>query len=634
VLAAGRYRLVELIGEGATGRVWLARDEMLGRDVAVKEVVPPDWLTESERIDLRWRTTQAARAATGLEHPNLVRVHDVVDSGDRPWIVTDYVRSRSLREVVRRYGPLHPADAARMGADILAALTAAHRAGQVHRDVRPSNVLLTTDGRALLGDLGLSALDSDDPDRSRMLVVAPQYVAPERIRDGAATPAADLWALGATLYYAVEGRPPYDRDTASATLAAVTTEPPDPVRLAGPLVDVVLGLLRPQPERRMTAEEARWRLRELAEPIPDDERLDRADLVGPPEDDPLADRERLDLPTAGFPPPPLADGPRRPVTDSPPTAPAPEGPPAGSPLTVPVDLPAPDPAGSQPDPAGSPADPTGSQPDPTAARPGPAGEPLIGGLTGEPSDGSGARAHGPGRVLAGAALALVVLGGAAGGAWFLGGRSSDPGPAGGPVAAATDDGAVIPAGTAVAGGGDAGRPCLARPTRVEGTTGQGTATAGVRPSTGASPLPAGWTTYRDPTGFEVAVPVGWAWFTEGRTLCLRAPDGSRAFGVDLSVRPAEDPTSYWLAAEQRLITSGAVPRYTKISISPLIVPGGAAEWEYTFVPPGGRRAHVRRVLVNGSPTRPYVLTWVTPDADWPADQADYRLVQASFRFTS
>ncbi|QGN50768.1 serine/threonine-protein kinase [Micromonospora sp. WMMD558] len=248
------------------GRVWLARDEMLHRDVAVKEVVPPNWLAEAERDEVRLRSLREARTAARLAHPNVVRVYDVVHDGDSPWIVMEYVRSRSLQQIITTDGPLGPRRTARIGLAVLAALRAAHLAGVLHRDVKPHNVLVADDGRVVLTDFGLATFDGGDGAMTGpgMVLGSPQFVAPERARDGISDPRTDLWSLGATLYAAVEGQSPYARPTAMATLSALATEPPDPMRRAGPLRPLLTGLLQRDPWRRLTAAEAEPLLRAAA----------------------------------------------------------------------------------------------------------------------------------------------------------------------------------------------------------------------------------------------------------------------------------------------------------------------------------------------------------------------------------
>ncbi|MEV8506547.1 serine/threonine-protein kinase [Actinoplanes sp. NPDC051475] len=261
MLIAGRYRLHEPVGAGGMGRVWLARDEMLDRDVAVKEFVPPDWMTDGEKARLRTRTLREARSAARLNHPHVVRIYDVVHAEDLPWIVMEYVPSRSLHQVIGEDGPYSPQDAARIGLDVLEAITAAHRAGVLHRDVKPHNVLIGTDGRVVLTDFGLATFVDDGSVTGPGLVVgSPQYVSPERARDGASTVESDMWSFGATLYAAVEGRSPFARESAMATLMALATDEPDLPTRAGPLAPVLMGLLQREPVERLTGKEAGERL--------------------------------------------------------------------------------------------------------------------------------------------------------------------------------------------------------------------------------------------------------------------------------------------------------------------------------------------------------------------------------------
>ncbi|NJC11340.1 tRNA A-37 threonylcarbamoyl transferase component Bud32 [Micromonospora profundi] len=266
LLIAGRYRLLDLVGTGGMGRVWLARDEMLHRDVAVKEVVPPSWLAEPDRAELRFRTLREARTAARLNHPNVVRIYDVVHDRDSPWIVMEYVPSRSVQQILSAEGPLSPQRTARIGLAVLAALRAAHTAGVLHRDVKPHNVLVADDGRVVLTDFGLATFDGGDGTMTGPGTVlgSPQFVAPERAREGVSDPRTDLWSLGATLYATVEGQSPYARSSAMATLSALAVEPPDPMRRAGPLRPVLTGLLQRDPWRRLTAAEAEPLLRAAA----------------------------------------------------------------------------------------------------------------------------------------------------------------------------------------------------------------------------------------------------------------------------------------------------------------------------------------------------------------------------------
>ncbi|GAA4977097.1 hypothetical protein GCM10025331_85290 [Actinoplanes utahensis] len=266
-MIAERYRLVGQLGQGGMGRVWAARDELLDRDVAVKEIVPPAGLSEADLRTLRERAIREARAIAMLDQPNVVRIFDVVfDDGD-PWIIMELVPSRSLFDTVRDDGPMAPDRVARIGLGVLAALRAAHRAGLLHRDVKPGNVLLAHDGRVVLTDFGLATAAGDASMTGTGVVVgSPQYLAPERALDGEVGPAADLWSLGATLYAAVEGRPPYVRSSPMATLAALATELPDPPDRAGVLRHTLTALLQRDPTDRADAETTRRLL--LAASVP------------------------------------------------------------------------------------------------------------------------------------------------------------------------------------------------------------------------------------------------------------------------------------------------------------------------------------------------------------------------------
>jgi eukaryotic-like serine/threonine-protein kinase len=265
-LIGGRYRLGERIGVGGMGRVWLARDEVLRREVAVKEVLLPETPSEDEAHELRQRTLREARAAARLAHPNVVRVYDVMYADDRPWIVMEYVPSRSLAQVIKSDGPMRPDEAALVGIAVLDALCAAHAAGVLHRDVKPGNVLLADDGRVVLTDFGLATFDEVGTALTQSGIVhgSPQFIAPERALDGTSTVEADMWSLGATLFAAVEGQSPYARSTSYQTLAALATSPPDPPKRAGALKPVLAGLLRRKPSSRMKPDEIRARLQRVA----------------------------------------------------------------------------------------------------------------------------------------------------------------------------------------------------------------------------------------------------------------------------------------------------------------------------------------------------------------------------------
>ncbi|MGH3390750.1 MAG: serine/threonine-protein kinase, partial [Actinomadura sp.] len=238
------------------GTVWQAHDEVLDRDVAVKQVVPPDPPAGADRPQ-RHRLIGEARATAALRHPGIATVYDVVEQDGRPWIVMELLQARSLQRVIDRGGPLEPRRVATIGRSVLSALTAAHAAGILHRDVKPSNVLLTEAGRVVLTDFGL-AISKGEGACSRFsgLDGSPPYVAPERVLGEPTTEASDLWSLGATLYTAVEGHSPYGRQDPLASLIAVMIEEYKPPLRAGPLRPVIDGLLAKDPADRPTAEQA------------------------------------------------------------------------------------------------------------------------------------------------------------------------------------------------------------------------------------------------------------------------------------------------------------------------------------------------------------------------------------------
>ncbi|MFI2375092.1 protein kinase [Streptomyces sp. NPDC018964] len=257
-LLAGRYRLGDVLGRGGMGTVWRAQDETLGRTVAVKELRFPSSIDEEEKRRLITRTLREAKAIARIRNNSAVTVFDVVEEDDRPWIVMELVEGKSLAEAIREDGLLEPRRAAEVGLAILDVLRSAHREGILHRDVKPSNVLIAEDGRVVLTDFGIAQVEGDPSITSTgMLVGAPSYISPERARGHKPGPAADLWSLGGLLYAAVEGTPPYDKGSAIATLTAVMTEPLEEPKNAGPLRDVIYGLLTKDPAQRLDDSGAR-----------------------------------------------------------------------------------------------------------------------------------------------------------------------------------------------------------------------------------------------------------------------------------------------------------------------------------------------------------------------------------------
>ncbi|MFD9570943.1 serine/threonine-protein kinase [Streptomyces sp. NPDC059982] len=263
---AGRYRLVEPIGSGGMGKVWRAHDELLHRTVAVKELTAGLYVAQADREVLHARTQKEARAAARIQHPAVVTVHDVLEHDDRPWIVMEYIDGPSLAEAAKAAGRIEPREAARIGLHVLGALRAAHAVGVLHRDVKPGNVLLAKDGRVLLTDFGIAAIEGDSSiTRTGELVGSIDYLAPERVTGGAPDPSSDLWSLGATLYTAVEARSPFRRTSPISSLQAVVNDEPPVPRQSGALGPVITALLRKDPAERPSASEAERMLIEAME---------------------------------------------------------------------------------------------------------------------------------------------------------------------------------------------------------------------------------------------------------------------------------------------------------------------------------------------------------------------------------
>ncbi|MFD7730059.1 WD40 repeat domain-containing serine/threonine protein kinase [Kitasatospora phosalacinea] len=265
-LIGGRYRLLEPIGQGGMGRVWRAHDELLDRRVAVKELLLPPGVQDAERDSLVQRVVREARAAARLRHPGIVSVFDVVQHRGAPAIVMEYLSGRSLAAEIRADGPLAPDRVVALGLTLLDALAEAHAEGVVHRDVKPDNVLLTGKG-AVLTDFGIarSADATSALTATGVLIGTPAYLAPEQLEGKEATPATDLWALGATLWHAAGGQPPFTAPTLTALYVAILTRPPRPLPPgpAGPLAAVLAPLLAKDPRQRPTTAAAAEGLRGL-----------------------------------------------------------------------------------------------------------------------------------------------------------------------------------------------------------------------------------------------------------------------------------------------------------------------------------------------------------------------------------
>jgi tRNA A-37 threonylcarbamoyl transferase component Bud32 len=550
------------------GRVWMARDEMLDRDVAVKEFVPPEWMTDGEKARLRDRTLREARSAARLNHPHVVRIYDVVHADDLPWIVMEYVPSRSLYQVINEDGALAPVAAARIGLDVLSALTAAHRAGVLHRDVKPHNVLIGTDGRVVLTDFGLATFVDDGSVTGPGLVVgSPQYVSPERARDGASTVESDLWSLGATLYAAVEGRSPYARESAMATLMALATEEPDPPVLAGPLAPVLTGLLRHEPTERLTAREVEDRLRAVVAPAAAQGRATPRRVVVP------SPRRAAD------------DAPATPEKSAVATAMAPSLRPASQKPGAAI-------AESQvPLPAGP--------------------------VSAPPTERRGRRPR-LGSILAGAVVVVLLAGGAIFANYLVQQRDDNR------RQAIT----VVPSGvasTAPASTGFTPIGCEQPP----GPNLPRTPQKGASTSTRGFKLLDSWHEYVDPSGFRIGVPDGWTYQRVGTTLCFRDTSNVRFMSVDPDRNPAGDPMKACTNEASRLVAAGDMPDYQLVSLYRASMQITAADWEYTWTGPKDVRMHAKtRWFKSGE--HAYAVSWATRDFDWQINTAYYGAALSAF----
>ena len=573
MLVAGRYRLLDPVGAGGMGRVWLARDEMLDRDVAVKEFVPPDWMTDEEKTRLRDRTLREARSAGRLNHPHVVRVYDVVHWDGLPWIVMEYVASRSLHQVIKEDGPYTPAASARIGLAVLDALTAAHRAGVLHRDVKPHNVLIGDDGRVVLTDFGLATFVDDGSVTGPGLVVgSPQYVSPERARDGASTVASDLWSLGATLYAAVEGRSPYARSTAMATLMALATEPPDPPERAGLLEPVLLGLLRHEPKARLTGTEVDRRLRMI-----------------------IATSSSSPVPGAVT---PSAVGIARPMAESG----AGEGTKVATKKAVPRQRKAVETSGPIPG-------------IPSRAEGVPAGNTPRG------------RAHSRPLLVGAGALLVVLLGG---GGILAGNLLHRDHPKAAPVIpAASVTTSPSPSSTP--------SPLLKQPSFSPVSCGAQPATVQHTPQPGAPrevnglQIYQGWAYYTDPSGFHLVVPDKWSYWKVGTLTCFRDADGRGTISLDSSRNPATDPTAACRSEAQKL--KAGLPSYHEVKIGTVYRAQPAADWEYTYADSDGTPMHAvtRWLLSNG---KAFAVSWTEREVDWSNDIGDRSMMLATTYFTA
>jgi tRNA A-37 threonylcarbamoyl transferase component Bud32 len=270
-LVAGRHRLIRPLGRGGMGAVWLGEDQLAGRQVAVKELRPPAGVSEAEQDVFRRRALAEARSAARLTHPNAVTLYDVIPASpadDAVYLIMEYVDGATLAQVIEREGPLSEPRAAGIALQMLSILDAARALGIVHRDIKPANIMITAAGQVKLADFGIAHMVGGTRLTGSGVIGTPAYMAPEQLQGLDITPAVDLWALGATLYDAVAGRNPFERQTTAATFHAILMADLPPAPCGPPLAPVITGLLVRDPAQRMSTQQVRALLTGPAVPPP------------------------------------------------------------------------------------------------------------------------------------------------------------------------------------------------------------------------------------------------------------------------------------------------------------------------------------------------------------------------------
>lgn len=623
---AGRYRLRAVVRRDGTGVVWLASDALRHEEVVLRAMpwVPP--ADDGGREPWRERAVREARALVRLDHPNVIGVIDMFEQDGRPWMVFDAAPYRfpyrTLSDLVRDDGPLRPAQAAGVGRHVLAAIRQAHAVGVLHRDVKPGSILLGPGNRVVLTDFGMVTADgSPTLTTPEPLIGSPRYMAPERARGEPATPAADLWSLGGTLYAMVEGRPPFDGDGTVAVVTAVLEGHPDPPARAGPLWPVISGLLRKDPRARPDAADVDWLLRRVAAPRAP------APMAAAPV---AAPASAAPLPAGAAAAPGSSDAKARPDGPSSPGPVTPQQPGHGPDARTAADFvpgfgsphPAPAAAGEPPDPGPAVAEP----PDPVPA------EAEL------PAD-APAAAVPPARAPRRQWWVPSVTGGAVAVAAIVAiGMALWPAAHGLPALRSAVPGQVIAAAAVPLtrpGRWSAGPvPNAARARR--GVTPGAAAPPPVRPAAripsgaGSGSLPAGFTRYRDPTGFSIGVPDHWQVSHQGHLVYIQDPGSDRFLIVDQTRHPKPSPLADW--REQEAARIGSYPGYHRIRLQAVRYTQAerAADWEFTYYD-NGRLTHVlnRNILANAR--HAYALYWSTPASAWRASFHYFRAFASTFR---
>lgn len=598
-VVADRFRLIEPLGRGGMGTVWRAKDEVLGRTVALKEVSIPSSVPEEERAAIRERVLREARAAARLSHSCAVTVYDVLEEGDYTFIAMEMVDSPTLGEIVERDGPLTPEQAAVIGLKLVDTLEAAHAKGIVHRDVKPANVMVS-DGSVKLADFGIASVKGDPQlTATGLLLGSPSYMSPEQVSGQPAGPASDLWALGATLFYAVEGKGPFDREGPLPTLMAISKDPVPEPENAGPLREAILGLLDKDDRRRTKADALRSMLEPLVEGSGDDEAGSPDDAVAVPvlpapeglgeflsrhqDDEPPAPREPLTKEAAAD---RLAALPDLETTreDRPPVPPA---------VTLPVERPRP--AASAP-------------PAATAAPP-----------AHPPSTPAGAEPQGNKNwAVALGALALLLL------AILLVPRLLDS-----PAGREPSDGSTTAARPVGQAPGDASDGGSGQAEESEGGEETEQQPAADQPEASA---PDGWSEVAlGNTGYSIARPASWSVrqnpLGDGSSVRFNGPQGKYLL-VDWTNDPGDDALEAW--EQQSVSFASRHDNYEEIRLEEVEFDGfdTAAVWEWTYSDRGADLHAIDFGFADES--YGFALNFQTRADDWESSEDEFEAFRDSF----
>ncbi|WP_416983618.1 protein kinase domain-containing protein [Streptomyces sp. T028] len=555
---AGRYRLEARLGRGGMGVVWRATDELLGRRVAVKELIQDDTLSTEQARGRRDRTLREARAVAQLSHPHIIVVHDVVEDGERPYIVMELIKGGSLADRIAEHGPLTPDDAARIAIALLGAVRAAHAAGVLHRDIKPANVLLENDSdRVVLTDFGIAQVaGATTLTETGSFVGSPEYTAPERMSGARTGPESDLWSLGALLCTALSGESPFRRDSLGGILHAVVFAEIRTPAEAAPLLPVVRGLLERDPERRLAPAEAERLLRAYLDTGRTPEPV--GSTYAPTQEDPPTRSRttgRFRRPSARSDQPQQSNQPRQPDQSGEPDQPRQSG---------------------QPQQPGRSRQPEESPLGATQSRLG--SEPLP------------ARERSSRGVLIAAVLVAAMAGAGVSAAALLVNRDGDGGGSS-PTSSASPPGSASGQTTSASAGAGAGptaggsaspRPTTASPTPTATRTPSATASGAASPASDERPsAPSGYRVADDPAGFALAVPEEFTRVPQGERVFYMSPGETFRLGIKISAPESGGP----LGVMRRSAAKGpdTYPGYHDGTVTETTHDGDpAALWEFTW----------------------------------------------------